>query len=53
MLSAFFMVIVLFVPFLRELFGFAILSERNRMFTILLSFAPVAVVEVLKKFKID
>lgn len=52
-LSGLFMLLVLCVPILREIFRFSILSDRNILYVIILSLAPVIVVEVLKKFKLE
>lgn len=49
-ISGMFMVVVMFIPFLREIFSFAILSTENLINIVLLSLVPIAVVEIIKKF---
>lgn len=47
------MFIVLLIPCVRTIFKFAILSSANIWIIVILSFAPVILEEILKKFKLD
>ena len=51
--SAALMLIILFIPALRNIFDIAILPKENILATVLLIFAPIAIVEVFKLLKIN
>ena len=51
--SAALMFIILFIPALRNIFDIAILPKENILATVLLIFAPIAIVEVFKLLKIN
>ncbi|MCX8074691.1 MAG: cation-translocating P-type ATPase [Clostridia bacterium] len=52
-LSGLIMILAVNIPILRQIFEFAILSNQNILYVVILSLAPVAVMEVLKRFKIE
>ena len=52
-LSAFLMLIILFIPFLRHIFSIPILPTANIIEIILLVFAPLVIVEIFKLLKIN
>lgn len=52
-LSAGLMFVVLLIPVIRDIFKFAVLSSQNVLIVIILSFAPVILQEILKRFKLD
>ena len=51
--SAALMLIILFIPVLRNIFDIAVLPKENILETVLLILAPIAVVEIFKLFKIN
>ena len=51
--SASLMLIILFVPVLRDIFGLSILPTHNIIQVIMLVFSPIIVVELFKLFKIN
>ena len=51
--SAALMLIILFIPALRNIFDIAILPKEKILATVLLIFAPIAIVEVFKLLKIN
>jgi len=51
--SAALMIVILFVPFLREVFSIPILPTANIIEVVLLVFAPLVIVEIFKLFKIN
>ena len=52
-LSAFLMLIIAFVPALREIFSIPILPTQNILELVGLIFAPIVIVEIFKLFKIN
>ena len=51
--SAALMLVILFVPALRNIFDIAVLPKENILETVLLVFAPVVIVEIFKLLKIN
>lgn len=51
--SAALMFVILLVPALRNIFDIAVLPKENILETVLLVFAPIAIVEIFKLFKIN
>ena len=51
--SAALMLVILFVPFLREVFSIPVLPTANIIETIALVFAPIVIVEIFKLLKIN
>ena len=51
--SASLMLIILFVPVLRDIFGLSILSVQNIIQVIILVFSPIVIVELFKLLKIN
>ena len=47
------MLIVLFIPALRDIFRIAVLPKENILETVLLVFSPIVIVEIFKLFKIN
>lgn len=52
-ISAALVLVILFVPALRDVFSIAELPKENIIETILLVFSPLVIVELLKLFKIN
>ena len=52
-LSAALMLVIVFVPALREIFSIPVLPINNILETVLLVFAPIAIVEIFKALKIN
>ena len=53
LISAMLMLVILFIPALRDIFGIAMLPKENILEVIILSFAPIAIVEIFKLLKIN
>ncbi len=53
LVSSAFMFVIVFVPILREIFGLAVLPTMHIVETIILVFAPILVVEIVKLFKLN
>lgn len=51
--SAILMLVILFIPALREIFSIPILPTKNIIELVLLAFAPFVIVEIFKLFKIN
>ena len=51
--SAALMLVIVFVPFLRNIFSIPVLPTENILELILLIFAPIVIVEIFKLFKIN
>ena len=51
--SAALMLVILFVPALRNIFDIAVLPKENILETVLLVFAPIVIVEIFKLLKIN
>ncbi|MBE5819500.1 MAG: cation-translocating P-type ATPase [Clostridiales bacterium] len=51
--SAALMFIILFIPALRDIFGLVLLPAQHILEVVLLVFAPVVIVEILKLFKLN
>lgn len=51
--SAALMLIIMFIPALRDIFNIVILPTQNIVEVVLLVFAPIAIVEIFKLFKIN
>ena len=51
--SAALMLVVLFIPTLREIFSLAVLPKDKLIETIALIFSPILIVEIFKKLKIN
>ena len=51
--SAALMLVILFVPTLREIFSIPVLPVNNILETVLLVFSPIVIVEIFKLFKIN
>ena len=51
--SASLMLVILFIPALRNIFDIAILPKENILETVLLVFAPIVIVEIFKLLKIN
>ena len=47
------MLVILFIPALRDIFGIAMLPKENILEVIILSLAPIAIVEIFKLLKIN
>ena len=47
------MLVILFVPFLREVFSIPVLPTANIIETIALVFAPLVIVEIFKLLRIN
>ena len=52
-ISAFLMLIILFIPVLRQIFGIPILPTTNIIEVVLLVFSPLVIVEIFKLLKIN
>ena len=52
-ISASLMLVILFVPALREVFNIPILPSNNILETVLIVFSPIVIVEIFKLFKIN
>ena len=53
LISAMLMLVILFIPALRDIFGIAMLPKENILEVIILSLAPIAIVEIFKLLKIN
>ena len=51
--SAALMLVILFIPALRNIFDIAVLPKENILETVLLVFAPIVIVEIFKLFRIN
>ena len=51
--SAALMLVIMFIPALRDIFNIVILPTQNIVEVVLLVFAPIAIVEIFKLFKIN
>ena len=51
--SAALMLVIMFVPALRDIFNIVILPTQNIVEVVLLVFAPIVIVEIFKLFKIN